>query len=140
MTKEINRMKCVVVVADTLPSGLAANAAAVITMALTRQVEALIGPDVKDGDGALHPGIALIPVPILAAAPARIAELRLCADADPALVCAGFSTLAQSCRNYPEYIDRMAATMTEDLEFIAIGVVGPSRSVNRLAASLPLLR
>ncbi len=56
------------------------------------------------------------------------------------MVVVGFSSLAQSCRTYQEYIDRMAATPTSQLEFVGVGLFGPKRAINRLTGSLPLLR
>jgi len=139
MTIDTAQAKCVVVVDQTLPPGLAANAASVITMTLGHRSDGLVGPDVKDADGVLHPGIVLIPVPILTAPAERVQAIWREASAADALV-VGFSALAQSCRTYQEYIDRMAATPTSQLEFVGVGLFGPKRAINRLTGSLPLLR
>ncbi|MFE3319308.1 DUF2000 domain-containing protein [Nocardia sp. NPDC059195] len=139
VSSDISAAKCVVVVSDQLPVGLQANAGSVITMTLGRRVPDLVGPDVKDADGVLHPGIVLIPVPILVAAPDKVNEIwRAAAEHD--LVRVGFSGLAQSCRTYDEYLDRMAAAATEELDFAGVGLFGVKKLVNRLAGSLPLLR
>ncbi|MFE3027167.1 DUF2000 domain-containing protein [Nocardia tengchongensis] len=131
--------KCVVVVSDDLPVGLQVNAASVITMTLGERVPGLIGPDVKDGDGVLHPGIVLIPVPILTATADAVREMWIGAG-ENGLVRVGFSALAQSCRTYDEYEDRMASTATGELRFAGVGLYGAKKLVNRLAGSLPLLR
>lgn len=132
-------MKCVVVVNEELPIGLKANAASVITMTLGKQVPALVGPDVKDADGILHPGIVLIPVPILTAAPDKVRAIWESAG-EGDIVRVGFSSLAQSCRTYDEYLERMAATPSGDLDSAGVGLFGVKKLVNRLAGSLPLLR
>jgi hypothetical protein len=137
---EIVLSRCAVVVNEALPAGLAANAASVITMTLGRRVDGLIGPDVRDADGVLHAGIVLIPVAILTANAERIKVIRNEAQSDAEAVCVGFTALAQSCKTYGEYVERMGAAATADLEYVAIGLFGPKRLVNRLTGSLPLLR
>jgi hypothetical protein len=138
-TAEITGGKCAVVVSDQLPPGLRANAASVLTMTLGHQVPGLLGPDVKDADGVVHPGIVLIPVPVLTASNDRLREIwELAGHGD--VVRAGFSSLAQSCRTYDEYIDRLSGTPTQDLDFVGVGVFGPRKPVNKLVGSLPLMR
>ena len=51
-----------------------------------------------------------------------------------------FSSLAQSCRTYDEYVHRMSKTMSSDLSIVAVALVGPKKHVNSLVGSLPLLR
>jgi hypothetical protein len=140
MSQDIARSKCAVVVDEKLPAGLAANAASVITMTLGRRVDGLIGPDVKDADGVTHAGIVLIPVPILIAPSERVRAIRDELEAAVNAVSVGFTALAQSCRTYEEYIEKMANSATAGLEFVGIGMFGPKRLVNRLVGSLPLLR
>ncbi len=132
--------RCVVIVGDRLGAGLAANAAAVVTMSMGQRVDGLIGPDVKDADGRLYPGIVHIPVPILTAGADLLHAIWAEAVDSPEAVTVGFTSLAQSCRTYDEYSARMLATASADLECVAVGVHGPRRLVNRLAGSLPLLR
>ena len=131
--------KCAVVVSDLLPVGLQANAASVLAMTLGHQVPGLLGPDVKDADGVTHPGIVLIPVPVLTVSPDRLREIWELAG-ERELVRVGFSSLAQSCRTYDEYLDRMAGTATADLDFAGVGLFGPRKPVGRIVGSLPLLR
>jgi hypothetical protein len=51
-----------------------------------------------------------------------------------------FSSLAQACRTYQEYIDKMAATATADLASVGVGLHGPRKAVNKLVGSRPLYR
>lgn len=108
-------------------------------MTLGHRADGLVGPDVKDADGVLHPGIVLIPVPILTASAERLKAIWREASAADALV-VGFSSLAQSCRTYQEYVDAMATTGTDELSLVGVGLVGPRKLVNRVTGSLPLLR
>lgn len=140
MPKDLSGDKCIVVIDESLPLGLQVNAASVITMTLGDRVDGLVGPDVKDADGVLHPGVIIIPVPILCAGSARVVSVWKAAGERDAVVRVGFTSLAQSCRNYTEYTERMSATSTGQLSFAGVGLFGPKRDINRLAGSLPLLR
>lgn len=132
--------KCVIVVSDSLDSGLAINAASVLSLTLGHRVEGLVGIDVKDADGVTHPGIAYIPIPVLKAAPSTVSEITRSASADEEVFFVSFSALAQSCRIYEEYIDRMAATPTAELDIVGVGLHGPRKRINKLVGSLSLMR
>lgn len=132
--------KCAIVVSDDLEIGLAINAASVISVTLGHRVEGLVGPDVKDADGAVHAGIIYIPVPVLRADKSTISEIvRTCAS-DDSIFSVNFSGLAQGCKTYDEYIGKMAATPTAELDPAAVGLHGPRKTVNKLVGSLPLMR
>ena len=134
------RNKCAIVVSEELPAGLAANAAGVLSITLGHRVDGLVGADVKDADGVAHPGIIYLPIPILNAPREQIATIVQAAAEDDELFFVSFSALAQSCKTYDEYIDKMAATATVDLDSVGVGLHGPQKRVNRLVGSLPLLR
>lgn len=132
------RHKCAVVVGAQLPAGLAANAAAVLSVTLGHRVEGLVGHDVLDADGVTHAGISRLPLPILTS-PTVTTIIRAAAEDDEIFFVA-FSALAQSCRTYEEYTARMAATATADLDSVGVALHGPRKRVDRLVGSLPLLR
>ncbi|MEU4546933.1 DUF2000 domain-containing protein [Nonomuraea dietziae] len=132
--------KCAIVVSEELPTGLAANAASVLAVTLGHRVDVLVGADVKDANGVTHPGVISIPLPILKAPRDQVAAMVQSAAADEELFFVSFSALAQSCRTYEEYTDKMATTATADLDSVGIGLHGPQKRVNRLVGSLPLLR
>jgi hypothetical protein len=133
------RNKCAIVVSEELPAGLAANAASVLSITLGHRIDGLVGADVKDADGVAHPGIIHMPIPILNAPREKIATIVQAASEEDGLFFVSFSALAQSCKTYDEYIDKMAATATADLDSVGIGLHGPQKRVNRLVGSLPLL-
>jgi hypothetical protein len=132
--------KCAIVVSDELPTGLAVNAASVLSLTMGHRVEGLVGADVKDADGVLHPGIIHTPLPVLVAPGERVGALVRAAAAQDGMFFVGFSSLAQSCRTYEEYTDKMAATATADLTEVGVGLYGPRKQVTKLVGSLPLLR
>lgn len=132
--------KCAVVLAEHLPTGLAVNAASVLSVTLGARVPGLVGGDVEDADGVTHPGVIRIPLPVLVAPADRISQLLTVAAADPDVFFATFSSLAQSCRTYDEYVERMGATATEEVELVGIALFGPRKKLDKLVGSLPLLR
>ena len=140
MTPDILASKCVIVVDEALPVGLAVNAASLVALTLGQRFPALIGPDVKDASGTAFWGVCLIPVPVLKAPAAQVAEIHAAAAAIAEISTFGFSTLAQGCKTYDEYIAKMAATPAATLTYSALGLLGPKKPMNRLVGNLPLLR
>lgn len=134
--------KCVLVIGEDLPRGLSANAAAILGITLGRLRPDLAGADVTDESGHTHRGIVERPVPILCGSPECIRDLRekLCRPEFQELTTADFTTLAQSCRTYGEFIEKMARTPGEALEYLGLAICGPQKTVTRLTGSLPLLR
>ncbi|MGC7102846.1 DUF2000 domain-containing protein [Amycolatopsis lurida] len=133
-------MKCAILVSDDLPTGLAVNAASVLAVSLGANVDGLVGKDVKDLDGVLHPGVIYTPLPILRHTAAGIHEVLSAVASDEEVFFATFSSLAQSCRTYDEYIDRMGQVATDDIDLVGIALCGPKKKVNKLVGSLPLFK
>lgn len=139
---EPQQEKCVLVLDEALPMGLAANTAAILGIALGRAAPQLVGQDVADAAGTAHRGIIRFPVPVLRAPTGRIRQLRaLLAKPEYAgLTAVDFSDLAQSCKTYDEFIRRMAQTEEGGLQYLGLAICGAKKQVNRLTGSLPLLR
>ena len=55
--------RCVIVVDESLPAGLAANAAAVLALTLGAREPDLVGADFVDADAQPHPGLIPIGLP-----------------------------------------------------------------------------
>jgi len=132
--------KNVIVVSDELPLGLAVNAASILSVTLGHRVDGLVGSDVKDANNIVHPGIICTPLPVLKTDSPDIARIIESALAEEEIFCVAFSSLAQSCKTYDEYIQRMGETPTAAIEAVAVALVGPKKKVNKLIGSLPLLR
>lgn len=132
--------KCAIVLAEHLPIGLAVNAACALSVTLGAKVDGLVGVDVEDAAGATHPGVICTPLPVLVTSTDRISQILAAAAAENDLFFATFSSLAQSCKTYDEYIERMRAVETEEIEIIGIVLFGLKKRVNKLVGSLPLFR
>lgn len=132
--------KCAIVVNDQLPTGLAANAAAVLSLTLGHRVEGLVGPDVKDASGVVHAGIIYVPIPILKGTQEQVDAIVQAAAAHEDIFFVSFSSLAQGCKTYDEYIDKMAMTTTVDLNSVGVGLHGPRKPINKMVGALSLYR
>lgn len=136
----MNNEKCVIVVDETLPIGLAANTAAILGITLGAKIPGVVGANVLDGCGRGHMGIIEFPVPILKAPAAVMNKLRLSLydSGYSDLTAADFSDIAQSCKTYDEYIDKISAA--EDIRYFGIAVLGDKKKINKLTGNLPLLK
>ena len=132
--------KCVMVIDEQLPVGLAVNTAAVLALTLGSRVEALLGPDVLDGSERVHVGITTLPIPILKADGQTLKRLWLQAAACADVFLVDFSDVAQTSLAYADYTQRMAATLGDHLQYLGVALYGKKETVNKLTGSLPLLR
>lgn len=89
----LDSTKFAIVLDGGLPGGVAANAAAVLSLSVGRAFPDIVGPAVTDGDGGAHPGITQLPIPVLRAAPEALPDLRRKA-AERGLYCVGFTHTA----------------------------------------------
>jgi hypothetical protein len=131
--------KCVIVVAEGLPPGLAANAAAVIALTLGATVRGLVGSPFVDADGGEHPGLIPQGLPVLTAPGSALGELRARAEA-ASLGIVDFPAAGQETNDYDEFRRRVATTPADELEYLGVALYGPRRAVGRLTGRFPLLR
>ena len=134
--------KCVMVLDEGLPLGLAANTAAILGISLGKLRPEVVGADVSDQSGILHPGIIEFPVPVLRGSPEALRAIRekLSQPDYQELTAVDFSDLAQGCRTYGEFTDRLADTPESALHYLGLIICGGKKKVNRLTGSMPLLR
>lgn len=139
---DFEKEKCVMILDEHLPSGLLLNTAAIMGITLGKQMPEVVGFNVADRDGNEHLGIIEFPVPILRASPEKLREIRsrLYQPEFQDLTAIDFSDLAQGCKTYEEFSEKMAATQEQALTYFGIAICGAAKKVNRLTGSLPLLR
>lgn len=51
-----------------------------------------------------------------------------------------FSDLAQGCKTYDEFIEKMKDVSETELDYLGIAICGPKKKVNKLTGSMALLR
>jgi hypothetical protein len=135
-------IRCAFLIDPTLPLGLIANTAAILSMTLGRDRPELIGPPVTDGDGEEHPGITTVVLPMLAAEAPLIAETRRKALSlgNGQLGLIDVTETAQRAKAYGDYQARIDQTAERDLRYLGLCLHGPSGVVRSLTGTLPLLR
>jgi hypothetical protein len=133
------RLKWVVVVDESLPAGIAANAAICTAAATSAHVDGLLGPDAVDAEGGTHPGLPWAGCSVLRASAEQLTAIRGKAGASDDVFVADMPAAAQLTRVYDEYLETVSRTRPDALPLYAISVVGPRNRVDRIVGRLPLL-
>lgn len=138
----IENLKCVLIIDENLPLGIIANTSAVMGITIGKAFPEIVGKNVTNSEGREHLGIIEFPVPILKGNTALIREIRekLYQDEFKELTVVDFSDLAQGCKTYDEFVEKMSNTSEDTLNYMGVGICGNKKLVNKLAGSLPLLR
>lgn len=131
--------KIVVVLREDLEPALAANAGVVLGLALGGRMENSLAADGKDAGGGVHAGLNPHPVPTLVASADQLRELKAGAD-EQDLTVVGFNEVARRSRDYVEYLDALATTEPQDVEYVGMALFGARRAVNKLTGKLALMR
>ena len=139
---DLQNEKCVKVIDEHLPLGMIANTVAIMGITLGKKMPEVVGPDVTDKTGNAHLGIIEFPVPILKGNAESIRAIRekLYGPDFADLTVADFSDLAQGCKTYDEFIEKMKNVSEIDLNYFGIAICGTKKKVNKLTGSMPLLR
>ena len=133
------RLKWVVVVNADLPAGRAVNAAVCVAGATVAGVAGLLGPDAVDGAGATHPGLPWAGCTVLLADAATLRTIRAKGEAHDGTFVADMPAAAQATRVYDEYLSQLGASAPDDLEYLAVSLVGPKNRVDKIVGRLPLM-
>lgn len=135
-------IKCVIVLNEKLPLGVAANTSTILGITLGKKIPEIVGQDVLDFSGKNHLGISTIPVPVLKGTEEALKKLRekLYTDYYEDMIVADFSDIAQGCNVYSQYIEKAAITPEEEHTYFGLAICGNKKKVNKLTGSMPLLR
>lgn len=133
------RLKWVVAVQEDLPAGQAVNAAACAAAATGQGVFGLLGPDSKDAEGSLHPGLPWAGCTILTATAEQLVRLRTRAAASEGVYVVDMPTAAQQTRIYDEYLHHVATMSGSELDYAALSIVGPRNRIAKMVHGLPLM-
>ena len=139
---DLQNEKCVMVIDENLPLGIIANTAAIMGITLGKKMPQVVGADVMDQSGNEHLGIIEFPVPILKGSTETIKEIRekLYQQDFQDLTVVDFSDLAQGCKTYDEFIEKMGHVPESRLQYFGLAICGAKKKVNKLTGSMPLLR
>ncbi|KQN64552.1 DUF2000 family protein [Erwinia sp. E602] len=140
MKFDATQQRCTIVVDAQLAPGLAMNAASVIGISFGRTVDNLVGPDLHSADGVSYPGVIYAPLPVLRAEGSYLQALLQTAQQDDEIYVMPFSALAQSCKTYDEYGERISSVSSPQIALVAIGLIGPKKKITRLTGNLSLYR
>jgi peptidyl-tRNA hydrolase len=133
------RLKWVMIVNADLPPGRAANAAICAAAPTVAAVPGLLGTDVADAEGTVHPGLPWTGCSVLVADPATLRTIRAKAVSRTDTFVADVPAAAQSTRVYSDFIAAVGKTQTEDIEYCAVSIVGPRNRVDKIVGKLPLM-
>lgn len=139
---DLHNEKCVMVIDEHLPLGIIANTAAIMGITLGKKMPEVVGADVTDKTGKEHLGIIEFPVLILKGNAESIKTIRerLYEPDFSDLTVVDFSDLAQGCKTYDEFTEKMKEVSEIDLNYFGIAICGSKKKVNKLTGSMPLLR
>lgn len=140
MKFDASQHRCTIIIDKNLPAGLAMNAASVIGISFGRMVENLVGPDMQSLDEVNYPGVIYTPLPVLLASGEYLSEIQANAERDDEIYVMPFSALAQSCKTYEEYGEKISSVKSNNIELVAIGVIGPKKKLTKMTGNLPLYK
>ena len=140
MKFDAGQHRCTIIIDKDLPAGLAMNAASVIGISFGRTVENLVGPDMQSLDDVNYPGVIYSPLPILLASGEYLREIQANAESDDDIYVMPFSAVAQSCKTYEEYGEKISSVKSDNIELVAIGIIGPKKKVTKMTGNLPLYK
>lgn len=130
--------KAAIIINPELPIGILANAVACITSGLFLSGEDLVGREIK---GVNISYIPITKIPILILKPGNKTLLELCKQAQSMdLKYMAFTKEAQSTTDYDIYEKSVSDQPLESVTLLGVGIVGPTKTINSLVGSLPMLR
>lgn len=139
---DVQNEKCVMIIDENLPLGMAANTAAIMGISMGKEMPEVVGADVFDQSGNRHLGIIEFPVPILKGNAKIMQAIRqkLYEPEFSDLLVVDFSDVAQGCKTYDVFIQKMTLVSEMELQYLGIAICGAKKKVNKLTGSMGLLR
>lgn len=131
----------VIVLDESLPTGLLCNTSAVLSLTVGQKVPELIDRDLVDGSGEIHPGITNQTMPILKTSQANLKSIKEKAKQfGEDLFVIDFTDAAQTTRNYADYEEKLKSKTKDQLLLLGIALVGNKENVTSLTGNLGLLK
>jgi hypothetical protein len=131
--------RCVIVLDRALPSGKAANAAAVIALTIGQRHPGLVGAPLVDASGHAHPGLIPIGIPVLAASQQDLSAIRA---QGAAIGCdiVDFPLQGQQTTNYEAFMEAVKTVAADDLRYVGVALIGEKKPISKIVAKLDLLK
>lgn len=130
------RDRCVLIVDAELPRWLIANTTAVLGVAIGAHGRIPLGPNLRDHLDSHHPGIGMMPLPILAASAEELPSLRQKALGMDIFVI-DFNTAALESHTYTEYEQRL---LCGKVGYLGLALHGSAKALSSLTGNLRSLR
>ena len=130
--------KAAIILDETLPTGLLANAAVCIVTGLFAGEDDVLGAWIEGKDITFIP-ITKIGIPILKRGHKTFLELFERAKTAGVKYML-FTKEGQSTNSYEEYIERVRGKSIEEVTIVGLGVIGTQQQVKSVAGDCPLLR
>jgi hypothetical protein len=118
--------KLVMVVSDELERGTSANVIGLLGISVGHHVRDIVGADVPDSGGLVHPGMSAIGLPVLSAGP-KVVDAFDIPDS------------AVGSRDYDTYTARLQDP-SNGWQVLGFAAYGERRSIDRVTGQLALLR
>jgi hypothetical protein len=137
----IDEKKSVIIIDGSLPKGVVANVASILSISIGHKVVGIVGHDVLDKDRITHQGLTRLPVPILSATAEEIISIRekfLNLDAEGKYIF-DFSTFAQEARTYEAYEERIALASGNEIVYLGIALIAGKKVINKATKGLSLI-
>ena len=133
--------KCVLIVDESMPLGVVANTAAVLSASLGKLRPEMIGADLPDCDGHTHQGITTMAIPILRGNGPLLKKMRTqLKEFEPALLVVDLIGATRTTKSYEEYAAALGRTPGDEIEYLGLALFGEKKTINSLTGSLGLLR
>ncbi len=138
---DIQNFKCILIIDQQLSTGMKTNVASILSISVGNKLGRMIGPDLIDSSGVVHPGLTQLPIPVLGASAAEISSIRqdFIERKDEADVWIGFSTLAQQAHTYEDYTTNLQAVDAKEIVYLGIALFGNKKKVNKATKGLSLI-
>lgn len=129
--------RCVMILNSALPTGKAANAAAVIALTVGQRHPSLTGEALEDAATRRFPGLIPVGIPVLAADVHQLSALwHQAEEAECDIVV--FPEEGQSTTDYGAFTAAMKTLPAAEWHLLGIAVVGDKKKVRKLTAKLNL--
>jgi hypothetical protein len=133
--------KCVLIIDETLPVGIIANTAAVLSISLGKVRPEMVGRDLEDHEGRQSNGITTMAIPILKGNGSLLKEMRKKVRGfEPELKVIELIGATMTTKSYEEYALAMKDTPEQQQEYLGLALSGTKKIVNKFTGNLGLLR